>query len=147
VNATWSVRIERLHTQLRVGVYPDELLAQPVWVTMRLRGLGPACPATLTECIDYEPLCRWITEEWPRTPHTPLLETRVNELAAFAFDLDHRVQGVHVELAKQRMSMGAVSVGVERSLSRAEFEQQQQYLRNKASRARGERTRDVRMPI
>jgi dihydroneopterin aldolase len=146
VTATWSVRIERLLTQLRVGVYPDESDPQPVWVTLRLRGLASACPATLDECIDYEPLCRWIAEEWPRTPHTPLLETRINELATFVFDLDDRVQGVQVELAKQRMSAGAMSIGIERTLSRGEFEQQQRHLQNKASQVRGERSRHERLP-
>jgi len=141
VNATWSVRIERLLTRLRVGVHSDERDPQPVWVTLRLRGLASACPATLDECIDYEPLCRWITQEWPGTPHTPLLETRINELAAFVFGLDGRVQGVQVELAKQRMSVGAMSVGIERTLSRAEFEQQQRHLQNKASRVGAERSR------
>lgn len=145
MTATWSVRIERLLTQLRVGVYPDERDAQPVWVTLRLRGLASACPASLDECIDYEPLCRWITQEWPGTPHTPLLETRINELATFVFELDERVQGVQIELAKQRMSVGAMSVGIERTLSRAEFEQQQRHLQNKASQVRSERSRRERL--
>lgn len=140
MNTTWSVRIERLLTQLRVGVYPDELPPQPVWVTLRLRGIAPACPATLGECIDYEPLCRWIAEAWPRTPHTPLLETRVNELVAFAFDFDARVQEVHVGIAKERMSRGAASVGIERSVSRPEFEAQRQHF------VATERNRDACLP-
>lgn len=143
MNTTWSVRIERLLTQLRVGVHADELSAQPVWVTLQLQGVAPACPTTLGECIDYEPLCRWIADEWPRTPHTPLLETRINELAAFVFDFDDRVQGVLIGLAKQRMSTGAVSVGIERGLSRTEFEAQRRYL---ARRAPGERTSHEPLP-
>lgn len=140
MNTTWLVRIERLLTQLRVGVYPDELEAQPVWVTLRLRGVAPASPSQLGECIDYEPLCRWITEAWPKTPHIPLLETRVNELLAFAFDFDARVQEVHAGLAKQRMSGGAVSVGIERSVSRPEFEAQRRHF--EATK----RTDDERLP-
>lgn len=128
MNTTWSVRIDRLLTQLRVGVYPDELEPQPVWVTLRLRGVAAAEPAHLGECIDYEPLCRWITEAWPKTPHIPLLETRVNELLAFAFDFDARVQEVHVGLAKERMSRAAMSVGIERCVSRPEFEAQRRHL-------------------
>lgn len=147
MNTTWSVRIERLRTDLRVGIYADELDPQPVWVTLRLRGMSAACPATLGECIDYEPLCRWITEEWPRTPHIPLLETRVNELIAFAFDFDARVQEVQVELAKQRMSRGAASVGIERSVSRPEFEAQRRHQEAcAASRTLSERTMDERLP-
>jgi dihydroneopterin aldolase len=141
VNTTWSVRIERLRTRLRVGVDPDERMLQPVWVTLRLRGVLPACPATLDECIDYAPLCRWITEEWPRTPHIALLETRINELLAFAFNLDERVQEVHVELAKQRVSRQAASIGIQRCISRPEFEAQRQPAEVAATaRAASERT-------
>jgi len=139
VNTTWSVRIERLRTRLRVGVDADELAPQPVWVTLRLRGVAAACPVTLDECIDYAPLCRWITEAWPRTPHVPLLETRVNELVAFAFNLDARVQEVHVGLAKQRMGGQAASVGIERCVSRPEFEAQRRHVPS-------ERKCDERLP-
>ena len=140
MNATWSVRIERLLTQLRVGVYDDELLPQPVWVTLRLRGVAAAAPASLGECIDYEPLCLWITDEWPRAPHTPLLETRVNELAAFAFDFDSRVQEVQVGLAKQRLGGAPAAIGIERSVSRHEFEAQRRHLEAM------KRNRDERLP-
>jgi dihydroneopterin aldolase len=146
VNTTWSVRIERLRTQLRVGVEAGELVPQPVWVTLRLRGVSAACPTDLGECIDYAPLCRWITEEWPHTPHIPLLETRVNELLAFAFDLDPRVQEVHVELAKQRMSRQAALVGIERCVLRSEFEAQRRHLvATAASRVPSGRTCDERI--
>jgi dihydroneopterin aldolase len=112
-----------------------------VWVTVRLRGVSAACPATLGECIDYEPLCRWITDEWPETPHTPLLETRINELVDFVFDFDARVQEVHVGLAKQRMSRYATSVGIERGVSRAEREAERRHLAA-ASRGPHERAND-----
>jgi dihydroneopterin aldolase len=146
MNTTWSVRIERLRTTLRVGVHADELLPQPVWVTLRLRGVAAACPTALGDCIDYEPLCYWIGKVWPRTPHTPLLETRVNELIAFAFDVDRRVQEVHVELAKERVSSLAVSVGIERHISRPEFEAQRRHLdASKVSHMPSERTCDERV--
>jgi hypothetical protein len=54
MNAHWSIRIERLLTQLRVGVHADELAPQPVWVTLVLRGFSPACPAMLDECIGID---------------------------------------------------------------------------------------------
>lgn len=129
MNTTWSVRIERLRTQLRVGIHDHELGPQPVWVTLRLRGVAAATPSALDECMDYAPLCRWITEHWPRTPHTPLLETRINELLAYVFDLDARVHEVQAGIAKQRVSRHAVSVGVERSVTRQEFEAQRRHAR------------------
>jgi dihydroneopterin aldolase len=137
MNAAWTVRIERLAIELAVGVYAHEHEPQPLWVSVTLEGLAPASPATLGECIDYEPLCRWVTQHWPHTPHTALLETRINELLAFAFGLDARVSSARVGLYKERMSRDAISVGVERHATRLEFESQ---LRSQRIAA-GERTR------
>lgn len=120
MNAIWSVKIERLETRLAVGIYDDEQEPQPVWVSVTLTGLAPAVPNGLDDCLDYEPLCRWLAAEWPRTPHTPLLETRVNEIFDFAFALDPRVQEVSVGLYKQRVSRYATAIGIERSANRGE---------------------------
>ena len=120
MDAIWSVRIERLETKLAVGIYDNEREPQPVWVSVTLTGLAPAVPGGLHDCLDYEPLCRWLATEWPRSPHTPLLETRVNEVFDFAFELSPRVQEVSVGLYKQRVSRYATAIGLERSTSRAE---------------------------
>lgn len=122
MNATWTVRIERLATQLPVGIYDHEQDAQPVWVSLTATGEASAAPGSLGECFDYEPLCRWLTQEWPASPHTPLLETRVNQVIEFLFAADPRVQQVWVGLYKQRVSQQALAVGMERASSRAEFE-------------------------
>lgn len=122
MNATWTVRIERLQTQLPVGIYGHEQDAQPVWVSLTATGEASAVPHSLDDCFDYEPLCRWLTQVWPTTPHTPLLETRINQLMAFAFASDPRVRHVWVGLYKQRVSQQAMAVGMERASSRAEFE-------------------------
>lgn len=122
MNATWTVRIERLETQLPVGIYAHEQDAQPVWVSLTATGEASAAPSSLGECFDYEPLCRWLTQAWPQSPHTPLLETRVNQVMAFVFGSDPRVRHVWVGLYKQRVSQQALAVGMERASSRAEFE-------------------------
>ena len=122
MNASWTVRVERLEIRLPVGIYADELEPQPVWVSLAASGMAPASPQALDQCFDYEPLCRWLTRTWPRTPHTPLLETRINELCAFVFGLDERLQTVWVGLYKERMSRDAVAVGIERQVTRLEFE-------------------------
>ncbi|MDQ7746648.1 dihydroneopterin aldolase [Hydrogenophaga pseudoflava] len=122
MNATWTVRIERLATQLPVGIYEHERDAQPVWVSLTATGEAAAAPGALQECFDYEPLCRWLTQEWPASPHTPLLETRVNQVIGFLFATDPRVRHVWVGLYKQRVSQQALAVGMERACTRAEFE-------------------------
>jgi 7,8-dihydroneopterin aldolase/epimerase/oxygenase len=122
MNTRWTVRIERLETRLPVGIYAEEQASQPVWISLTAGGLAPAAPDALTDCLDYEPLWRWLTQVWPNTPHTPLLETRVNQVIGFVLDLDPRIDHVWVGLYKQRVSLGALSVGMERASTRAEFE-------------------------
>lgn len=125
VNASWTVRVERLEIRLPVGIHADELEPQPLWVSLAATGAAPASPQVLHHCFDYEPLCRWLTHDWPGTPHTPLLETRINQLCAYLFGLDERLQTVWVGLYKQRMSRQALAVGVERQMTRLEFEAMQ----------------------
>jgi dihydroneopterin aldolase len=134
MNATWTVRIERLATHLPVGIYAHEQEAQPVWVSLIATGEASAAPASLDECFDYEPLCRWLTLAWPASPHTPLLETRVNQVIDFVFASDLRVHHVWVGLYKQRVSQQALAVGMERASTRAEFET---LRRTEADRAAG----------
>lgn len=126
--ATWTVKIERLAIQLAVGVHCDEREPQPIWVSLTLEGLASVAPDTLSDCIDYEPLYCWLTQRWPLTSHTPLLETRLNELLKFSFDFDPRVNKVRAGLYKQRVSLNAVVVGIERAATRVEFGAQQKFL-------------------
>jgi len=121
VNAEWTVRIDRMEISLAVGIYEDEQAPQKVWVSLTATGQAQARPQHIGQCIDYEPLCRWLAEEWPRSPHTPLLETRLNELLAHVFTLDARVTRVWAGLYKERMSRQSLAVGIERQMTRAEF--------------------------
>jgi hypothetical protein len=51
MDTIWTVKIERLETQLAVGIYDEELDAQPVWVSVTLTGLAPAVPAGITTAL------------------------------------------------------------------------------------------------
>jgi dihydroneopterin aldolase len=122
MNANWTIKIERMEIRLPVGIYGDELEPQPLWVSVTASGAAGAAPRSLEQCLDYEPLCRWLAHVWPGTPHTPLLETRVNQLLDHVFALDARVHTVWVGLYKQNMSRHCVAVGIERTSTRSEFE-------------------------
>lgn len=128
MNALWTVRIDRLEIQLPVGIYAHEQAPQPVWVSLTASGLASAAPEALPQCFDYEPLCHWLTQVWPASTHTPLLETRVNQLIAFVFGLDPRLNEVWVGLYKQRVSHQALAIGMERRSTRAEQEALQSHL-------------------
>lgn len=130
MNALWTVKVDRMEVNLPVGIYADEVAPQPLWVSLTATGMASATPDELGDCFDYEPLCHWLTQVWPATPHTRLLETRMNELMAFVFDLDARVNEVWVGLYKQRLSRNALAVGMERSATRAEFTTQREHALN-----------------
>lgn len=121
MNTTWTIKIERMEIRLPVGIYADEIEPQTVWVSVTASGIGSASPQSLDQCFDYEPLCHWLTQVWPHTPHTPLLETRINQLLGFIFELDSRLETAWVGIYKKRMSVLSTAVGIERSTSRAAF--------------------------
>ena len=100
LRSKWTVRVQSLQTQLRVGIYAHEREPQPILVSLRISGLAETSPSALAQCFDYEPICRWVLDEWPLSAHTPLLETRLNELADQVFDADKRVMDVWVGLYK-----------------------------------------------
>ena len=122
LRTTWTVRVQNLVTKLRVGVYHHEHEHQPVIVNLTMRGLAESMPTTLEQCFDYEPICRWVTNEWPETGHTPLLETRANELLEKVFNADRRIQDVWIGIYKTEAIAQAERVGVEREMSRRQFE-------------------------
>ena len=124
VRTTWTVRVQNLVTRLCVGVYLHEHQHQPVIVSLTLRGLSESMPTTLEQCFDYEPICHWITNEWPETGHTLLLEMRANELLEHVFNADRRIQDVWIGLYKTEAIKQAERVGVEREMSRRQFEAQ-----------------------
>jgi 7,8-dihydroneopterin aldolase/epimerase/oxygenase len=62
-------------------------------------------------------VCEWITQQRPRYDATPLLETRANELLAFLFDFDKRVQEAWVGVYRT----GSPRIGIERQARRSQF--------------------------
>ena len=122
----WTVRVEDLRTRLPLGGSAALARLEPVSVSVVVNGLAPDAPDGREECIDLEPLCHWITESWPQTAPTPVLEARVNELLARVFDADRRVQDAWVGVYRESAAGGARRWGVERQASRLQFQQQRQ---------------------
>lgn len=129
----WTARVESLETRLRVGVYAHEHELQPILVSLRISGLAEAHPSSLAQCFDYEPICRWMLDEWPLSAHTPLLETRLNELVSRVF-ADSRITDVWVGLYKTQAIPQASLVGLERDITRLQFEEQRQHQQAMATR-------------
>lgn len=122
LRAKWTVRVESLKTQLAVGLSEKERRPQAMLISLVINGLTPDNPGDLTDCLDYAPICDWIVRQWPQSAHTPLLETRVNELLVFLFEFDKRVQDAWVGVYKADEPRGPTRVGVERQVSRSQFQ-------------------------
>ena len=122
LRAKWTVRVEGLKTQLAVGLSEKERQPQAVLISLVINGLTPDAPGDLADCLDYAPICDWIVRQWPQSAHTPLLETRVNELLLFLFAFDKRVQDAWVGVYKTGLPRGSTRVGVERQVSRSQFQ-------------------------
>lgn len=120
----WTVRVDDLHTRLALGAGDAPASVEPVSVSLVVNGLAPDAPDGREECIDLEPVCRWITEDWPASAPTPVLENRVNELLAHVFECDRRVQDAWVGLYRSGAAAGARRLGVERQASRLQFQSQ-----------------------
>jgi len=123
LRSKWTVRVQDLETSLRVGTHPHEREAQPVLVSLTLSGLSESRPNQLSQCFDYEPICDWITHQWPGSAHTPLLEIRVNELFDHVFASDRRILDVWVGVYKLQACPQARLVGLERDMTRRQHEE------------------------
>jgi 7,8-dihydroneopterin aldolase/epimerase/oxygenase len=122
IRSRWTIRVEALKTRLRVGLRPDERRPQPVVISLRISGLADGAPHALEQCLDYEPVCRWLIEEFPKSAHVDLIESRINEIAHHIFAYDKRVMDVWVGLYKEKAGAQAERVGLERDMSRRQHD-------------------------
>ena len=113
------IAISNLETRLRVGIWDHEREFQPVHVNL-IMAPDPARLQPGAGGIDYRPIVRWVKEEWPGAPHTPLLETRLRELMDFVFASELGVVWLDVALSKPQACPQARGVGVRMALSRME---------------------------
>lgn len=153
LRSKWTVRVQDLETSLRVGIHPHEHEAQPVLVNFTFSGLAESIPNQLSQCFDYGPICDWITRQWPASAHTPLLETRINELFDHVFASDRRILEVWVGVYKPGACPQARLVGLEREMTRRQHGEQHHARRGPSvgdppasGIARGPRSGHARLP-
>jgi dihydroneopterin aldolase len=118
----WTIEIADIETRLRVGIWEHERVLQPIRISMSIRALAAAIPESIADCLNYEPICRWIVETWPAQPHTELLETKLRELMDFVFNYDARIERVELAIAKPQAIAAARGVGLRMALERGEYE-------------------------
>lgn len=122
LRAKWTVRVDGMKTRLRVAGPDGEQRLEPMTVSLAINSLAADSPRHLEDCLDYAPICEWITHEWPRRDATPLLETRVNELLSFLFQFDRRVVDVWVGVYRAGQARGSARIGVERQANRSQMQ-------------------------
>lgn len=118
----WTIEIVNLETKLRVGIWDHEREFQPILINISIRAFASAYPESIEDCLDYQPICRWMTDEWPNQSHTPLIETKLHELMSYIFLFDSRVEWVDAAISKPKAIPEARAVGVRLSMSRDLFE-------------------------
>jgi dihydroneopterin aldolase len=106
--------LKGIRVTIRLGVLPAERRApQPVEVDVELyrrdegyRGGG------LETCLDYDRVYRYLADEWPKRPHTDLLEAWAEDLIGFCLQ-DPRVEICRVLIRKPEAYRGQAIPEVE----------------------------------
>jgi 7,8-dihydroneopterin aldolase/epimerase/oxygenase len=91
----WTIEIRDLATRLRT----EEGGWQAVRIGLSICALTPAVPQSIEECLNYQPICQWMLDEWPLRPPASL-EARLLELAHFIFGYDARVERIEAAAGK-----------------------------------------------
>ena len=118
-----TISIHQLKTSSKVGIWEHEKKStQPILVSIQIEGIASTFPSDITECIDYEPICNWLTKDFPKLPHTGLLETRLFQILKYIFNCDSRIDSVHIDLSKTSAFANLQSVGISKNLDRTSFE-------------------------
>jgi len=113
-----SIVITDLETRLRVGIWDHEREFQPIQINLNI-----SVAALLSgECFpEQRSIVNWITNEWPKSQHTPLIETRLRELLQFVFEFDSRIDLVDAAISKPTAFHEAGGVGVRMAISRSDY--------------------------
>jgi len=113
----YKVEINDLRiNNMKIGVadwerHPDK--TQPILVDVVLyRATGAFHVESIDDCINYAEVIRHVTENWPKRPHTDLLETLLEELVGVCF-ADPKVDACQVKIRKPHVFNGYAVPSVE----------------------------------
>jgi len=82
---------------------------------------GCTDPQMTEDLFDCQSIRKWITEEWPKQSHTPLLETKLRELMEFVFQFDARIEWLDAAMSKPEACPEARGVGIRMAISRCDY--------------------------
>ncbi len=109
-----TLSLNDVRVQIRLGAFDHERQApQAVEVHVALsrrydgyRGEG------LDECLNYDPVYRYLTEDWPARDHVDLIEAWAEDLVNFCLR-DPKVEACRVRLRKLEILPGAAAPEIE----------------------------------
>jgi hypothetical protein len=87
-------------TQVRLGAKGAITVPRPICIDISIRANTLAFPQSIDDCMNYQPICRWVVEDWPTLEPVPQLSGRMRELVEFIFDHDARIDWVDVTFSK-----------------------------------------------
>jgi dihydroneopterin aldolase len=93
----WTIEVRALATELRAGAGPRR--GQAVTVDIVIQALAPACPQTIEDCINYQPICEHVLGAWSDAASAAQPERALRDLIAFILDADGRIGQVDATLA------------------------------------------------
>jgi dihydroneopterin aldolase len=117
------VMLRDVETEVSLGLHPWERHPERptrVIVNVEMFAPLPAAGEPPDDFIDYDQI-RNRLKLWPTRPHTPLLETLLDELVELCFD-NRRVQACRVSVVKPDIFNEAAAAGVEAFVRRADRE-------------------------
>jgi dihydroneopterin aldolase len=103
-----KLAINNINVAIRIGAISKERdAAQPVEVDVALfRRHAGYLGEGLEECIDYDPIYRYITEDWPTRDHLDLIEAWAEDLVGFCLQ-NPKVEACRVVLRKTEIFPGS----------------------------------------
>lgn len=114
-----DVRIimDNISTSSMVGIWKHELNPQPILIDIDILASAPVNPNGIDDCIDYDPICHWLTNQFPLLPHTELLEVRILEIFDYVFSLDKRIKSISISIFKTKAFSNVQRIGISKSMS------------------------------
>ena len=103
----WTVEIRALRTELRASRGET---VQPVSIDVTMHALSPAVPGSIAECVDYQPVCRWILDQLPAGRHGLCRESALRALLDFVFDADLRIESVAAAMSAPGAGADALTI-------------------------------------
>jgi len=110
--------LENISTTSKVGIWEHELISQPIRIDLEINASLAIFPNDIQECINYDPICNWLTHEFPNFPHTELLETRMLEIFDFIFRMDQRIKSATISIFKTKAFNNIDMVGINKTMTR-----------------------------